>query len=289
MRTTLPLPTDPAPPVRARTRPWALLFAVLLALPHSAHAGPAGTPIPTPTASSSATPQPVTTPTAIAPCGNGIVDSGETCEPPDLTLDPANGQLRCRLDCTRCGDGVVQPYETCDDGNTVSGCDPKRPQRPLDSCLNNCFEPICADPARIKLDGELDVFDLHGGIRSMRAGATIDPTHRPFTVRLTSPDVAGGVVYEITLPTGLDSSGGRYRYKNKDARTSGGLARVALFKRKDAYGLTLRTYGNFDLANPHMTTHVLIGNEEWAVTGEWEALPKGWRLRPSGTVGASPP
>jgi hypothetical protein len=96
-------------------------------------------------------------------------------------------------------------------------------------------------------------------------------------------------VYETTLPAGLERSGGRYRYKNKDARTSGGLARVALFKCKDAYGLTLRTYGNFDLASAHMTTHVLIGDEEWSVTGLWGAMPKGWRLRPSGTVGASPP
>lgn len=224
-------------------------------------------------------------------CGDGVIDPGETCDPPDLTIDPLNGQLRCRLDCTRCGDGQVQSAdtETCDDGNTVSGCDPHHPQRVLDGCLNNCTEPICADPARIKFADDLDVFDLHGGIRSMGPGATIDPTHRPFTVRLTSPDVAGGVVYETTLPAGLDSSGARYRYKNKDARTSGGLARVALVKRKDAYGLTLRTYGHFDLANAHMTTHILIGDEEWSVSGLWEAMPKGWRLRPSGTVGASPP
>ena len=57
----------------------------------------------------------------------------------------------------------------------------------------------------------------------------------------------------------------------------------------DAYGLTLRTYGHFDLANAHMTTHVLIGNEEWSVSGVWEAMPKAWRLRSSGTVSASPP
>jgi cysteine-rich repeat protein len=275
------LPVEPDTPVRARAWPRTLLLAVLLASPHSAHAGSAGTPTVTPT--------PAATYTPVPPCGNGIVDPGETCDPPDLTIDPQNRQLRCRLDCTRCGDGQAQSYETCDDGNTVSGCDPKHLQRPLDGCQNNCTEPICADPARIKLGGVLGVFDLHGGITTMRPGPTIDPTLGPFTVRLTSPEVAGGVVYEATLPAGLEGSAGRYRYKNRDARTSGGLARVMLVKRKDAYGLTLRTYGNLDLANAHMTTHIVIGDQEWTVSGLWESTRKGWRLRASGTVGASPP
>ena len=224
-------------------------------------------------------------------CGNGTIDAGETCDPPDLSPDPLTGQVRCRIDCTRCGDGQVQnaDSETCDDGNTVAGCDPKHPQRVLDGCLNNCTEPICADPARIKFADVLDVLDLHGGIKSIGPGATIDPTLRPFTVRLTSSEVAGGVVYEITLPAGLEGSTGRYRYKNKDARTSGGVARVALVKRKDAYGLTLRTYGDFDLANAHMTTHILIGDEEWTVDGLWEPMPKGWRMRAPEVVDASPP
>jgi hypothetical protein len=245
---------------------------------------------PTPTATSSAAPQPTAT-LPIPPCGNGIVDPGETCDPPDLAPDPLTGQTRCRLDCTRCGDGHVQTAdtETCDDGNTVSGCDPKHPQRVLDGCLNNCSEPICADPARIKFGDDLDVFDLHGGIKPIGPQATFVPTMVPFTVRLTSPAVAGRVVYETTLPAGLEGSDGHYRYKNKDARTSGGLARVALLKRKDAYRLTLQTYGNLDLAVADMTTHVVIGDHEFSVRGVWQRTPKGWRLRPSGIVGASPP
>jgi hypothetical protein len=43
------------------------------------------------------------------------------------------------------------------------------------------------------------------------------------------------------------------------------------------------------LRRTHMTTHVVIGDEEWAVGGLWESTPKGWRLRASGIVGASPP
>jgi hypothetical protein len=283
------VPVEPDSPVRARTWRSTLLLAVALASPHFAHAG--GAPTPTPTATSSGAPQPTATFTPLPPCGNGVIDPGETCDPPDLTIDPLNGQFRCRVDCTRCGDGVAQHMdnETCDDGNTVSGCDPKHLQIPLDGCLNNCTEPICADPARIKFAGAFSVFDLHGGIEPGSAGATIEPTLVPFTVRLTSPEVPGGVVYETTLPAGLEGGAGRYRYKNKDARTNGGLARVALVERKGAYGVTLRTYGNFDLANVHMTTHILIGNEEWTVSGLWESMPNGWRLRASESVGAPPP
>ena len=37
----------------------------------------------------------------------GRPGDGETCDPPNLALDPVNGQINCRLDCTSCGDGVV--------------------------------------------------------------------------------------------------------------------------------------------------------------------------------------
>src|SRR5262249_33619252 len=38
-------------------------------------------------------------------CGNGRLDPGETCDPPDPTLDPQRpGEVKCRPDCTYCGD-----------------------------------------------------------------------------------------------------------------------------------------------------------------------------------------
>ena len=50
----------------------------------------------------------------------------------------------------------------------VSGCRPDKPQQPLDSCLNNCNEPICADPARIKFGTHdlPDLFSFHGRLIS---------------------------------------------------------------------------------------------------------------------------
>jgi hypothetical protein len=78
------------------------------------------------------------TPTFAQTCGDGVIDPGETCDPPDLTLDPVRGQYKCRVDCTSCGDGVVQTadYETCDAGEF--------PQ--CGYCRTNCSELIFGKP-----------------------------------------------------------------------------------------------------------------------------------------------
>ena len=61
-----------------------------------------------------------------ASCGDGLMQAGETCDPPGSLLPP-NDNL-CRNDCTFCGDGNTDPGEECDDGNDIDG----------DSCRNNC-------------------------------------------------------------------------------------------------------------------------------------------------------
>lgn len=63
-------------------------------------------------------------------CGDGVVDAGETCDPPNLALDPVTGQVLCRTDCTSCGDGVVDvgDHESCDAG----------PHPTCGWCLGNC-------------------------------------------------------------------------------------------------------------------------------------------------------
>lgn len=52
-------------------------------------------------------------------CGNGIIQFGETCDPPAMVGEPNE----CREECTFCGDTVIQDLEgeTCDDGNNVDG------------------------------------------------------------------------------------------------------------------------------------------------------------------------
>jgi hypothetical protein len=67
-------------------------------------------------------------------CGDGVIDAGETCDPPNPVPNPVTHQTECRPDCTFCGDGVTQPtdFETCDLGpNLICG-----------ACLQSCIEGI---------------------------------------------------------------------------------------------------------------------------------------------------
>ena len=67
-----------------------------------------------------------------ARCGDGVIDTGETCD--DGNTVAGDG---CAPACrpTVCGDGVLDPGEGCDDGNTVD----------TDDCTNACQSPRCGD------------------------------------------------------------------------------------------------------------------------------------------------
>jgi cysteine-rich repeat protein len=100
-------------------------------------------------------------------CGNGKVDTGETCDDGNRT-DDGNG---CSASCQKnavCGDGIVQSlYEQCDDGNTVSG-DGCEADCTL-SCGNGTLDPVEAcdgtpgcDPTCGLVATGLDDFDVAG-------------------------------------------------------------------------------------------------------------------------------
>lgn len=90
----------------------------------------------------------VNNPTSAAVCGNGMVETGETCDggSSSCTLNGYTGNRSCNNTCSgynacqatqSCGDGVVNGNETCDDGNTVSG----------DGCSASCLAEVTAPPA----------------------------------------------------------------------------------------------------------------------------------------------
>jgi hypothetical protein len=66
-------------------------------------------------------------------CGDGVIDPGETCDPPNPAFDPVTGQIECRPDCTSCGDGIIDVghEETCDSGpNAIcTECNPTCQER----------------------------------------------------------------------------------------------------------------------------------------------------------------
>ena len=77
-------------------------------------------------------------------CGDGTLDLGETCDPPQAPQSPTNAL--CRSSCTFCGDGIVQAGEECDDGNGIAD----------DECDNNCLinpPAICGD-GLLNVEGE---------------------------------------------------------------------------------------------------------------------------------------
>ncbi|MCC6850278.1 MAG: hypothetical protein IT294_17440 [Deltaproteobacteria bacterium] len=212
-------------------------------------------------------------------CGNGVLDSGETCDPPNLAVDPLTNQIECRLDCTSCGDGVVQAndQETCDDGNTVSGCRTDKPQKPLDDCLNSCRLPICDDPSRIKLTSDLDLLAFHGRLVAPQA---IDFSNQHFVIQLATPD--GTVLYRDSLLAGSvpQTTGTAWKYRNKAAKTAGGIYAMKIRGKDGYYIFTLQAYGDGGAAVADMRTQVFVGATEWALRGVWTELPggKGWRL-----------
>ncbi|MEO6028508.1 MAG: hypothetical protein ABIR79_16705, partial [Candidatus Binatia bacterium] len=212
-------------------------------------------------------------------CGNATVDAGETCDPPNLAIGP-NGQPICRLDCTACGDGVVQPNntETCDDGNLVSGCRLDKPQKPLDGCLNNCNEPICADPARIKYgsNDSPDLFTFHGRLISDKP---IDFVNKHFVIELR--DMNGDVLYRSSLVSGsIEVQNAKsVRYKDRGARAGGGVYQLKAKAAEGYYVLTLKAYGDLSTSVADMVTHAYVGDDEWAIRGLWTAQgSKGWKL-----------
>ncbi len=213
-------------------------------------------------------------------CGNGRIDPGETCDPPDPTPVPGRpGDVKCRPDCTFCGDGVVQGGhgETCDDGNLLSGCTPGRPNVPLDGCQNVCTAAICRAPSMIRLTGSKNAFTMRGWISPIAPAMAIDPRREAFVVELTDAD--GAVVFRSSLDAGaIQAKGSGFAFSNAAARLNGGIGKLKLLSRGGEYVVSVSAYGDLSAAADRMTTHLFIGSQEWTLAGRWVQKGNGWRL-----------
>jgi hypothetical protein len=80
-------------------------------------------------------------------CGNGIVESGEDCDPPDLlTCDATCHVIACETVPAACGNGVIDAGEACEPPGVAS-------------CGRDCQLAACQAPAL----GEIDVACVEGG------------------------------------------------------------------------------------------------------------------------------
>jgi hypothetical protein len=216
------------------------------------------------------------------PCGNGELDPGETCDPPDPTpipgVDPP--QPKCRQDCTFCGDGILQGMdgEACDDGNNVGGCRTHN-SFPIDDCQTNCTPPICRDPSKALLASSIDRFKFHGRLTTT---SPVDFSSRSFVLELTDP-TRKVVIFRASLPKGavVSKSGkpdGPFKFASKDAKRTGGLSKVKIKSQRGAYRASVVAYGNLLGSRTDMETRIRAGSAQWTVRGEWQLKGRVWKL-----------
>src|SRR4030095_16787243 len=92
-------------------------------------------------------------------CGNGNIDPGEQCEPPNTATCDANCQS-----LAICGNGILEPGEECDDGNLDNN----------DACSSLCLTLCVAQGSGCGDDGP-DVCGNNGGL-GIGGGASLIPT-----------------------------------------------------------------------------------------------------------------
>ncbi len=85
-------------------------------------------------------------------CGDGVTDTGETCDTGAGNSDAPDAPSGCRTDCSllRCGDGVTDSGETCDDGDDGvafggENCPSGNCNDPDASCRTDCTPQRCGD------------------------------------------------------------------------------------------------------------------------------------------------
>jgi hypothetical protein len=207
-------------------------------------------------------------------CGNGVLDPGETCEPPGSMVAAKSGgpaDRLCRADCTYCGDQIVNDSETCDDGDTIDGdC------APINNCRNDCSIPICGDPAEIKFRNppQFDFFNVYGRIIPI---ASFNPSIVPVSFTLT--DQQGNVRLSESLQAGQFVSGGKsWRFHDTSARTQGGIKSWTISPHNVGYTFRIQAYGSFRDVTSLMKGTLTIGSAQFTVDGKWIQKPNGWVL-----------
>jgi hypothetical protein len=247
----------------------------------------------------------------ICSCGDGLLEPGEGCEPPQLLPvencgngrdDDGDGRIDCR-DREDCPAFCKADAEDPDDAVTAIACDNHRACRVQFGRRAECFsvgtcDPTCQvanrcvridrDPAVIRFgrnEGDPDRFKFHG--RFPVAQAT-DLSLEGFSVTIANAD---GVIYTGSLLPGdlvgtLRRSGFTvYSFRDPTAKEGGirdGLGAVKLLFRTVRGRLNLlvrvKAFGDFSAASdPRMSIQIDAGSVGGYNEGDWTPITRGWR------------
>jgi hypothetical protein len=281
------------------------------------------------TGNSDTDPEACRTDCKIAFCGDGVLDNGigEQCDPPAI----AGGASNCYPDCTigpPCGNGVLDPGELCDppsppsahagedcsnriddNGNGLVDCgDPAcSGESAAPFCSGTCQPgsclPIKRDPVLLQFGEPNDFFSIHGRVDAEEM--SFDPTQVNFEIMIANR--FGTVLSAICDGSQLQPSGRlRWFTKDKSARFAegGGMYRCSLrFRRvlrEPSYTFKIRYYGDFSAANPNAPGNPGVDELQEMQTlvygvgqgnvgflrANWKPTGKGWQLRLSHLGGA---
>ena len=216
--------------------------------------------------------------TSASTCGNGLVQAGETCDPPSSTPSvPAGNTNLCRSDCTYCGDGILNGPETCDSGGT-----------PNRACHTNCTGRLAKDPGSI-------AFGVGGtGLDRLQINGRITP---PAPIDLANvnqlgislSDANNVVIFTQQLAASLLQPVGRkFKFRNRGAKSdpAGGFTDFQFSPHKDGYRIKLVVYGNLSGVTSEMTVDIFFivnapgggtAQSDYTSKATWVQTRRGWR------------
>jgi cysteine-rich repeat protein len=232
-------------------------------------------------------------------CGDGIIDPGEECDPPLVPLSEI-----CDNGIDDDGDGLVDCRDPdcpafCEVGGNIDRNEPCMTHRDcrvkfgsaascvsVGTCGSECLlENFCLridrDPARIRFGDLPERLDLFSGHGRFVVDAERDPTIGGFEMTLSNEH---GIIFAARLlPGQMIAKGKGFAYKDKAAKTVGGLS-LARLKYKIVKGevnlnFKVKAYGNFSAATePLMAIRIRVGTQAGFHEAEWELRKKGWML-----------
>jgi hypothetical protein len=153
----------------------------------------------------------------------------------------------------------------------------------------DCVDPDCAntppcpiahkDPTSIK-------FSRSGGLDTIKGHATLESSPvnvGGIEVGILLSDLQGNI-YGFTLPPGamVDTGSGKtFRYRNTDARLSGGVYQVKIKQRTGGYSFSFAAYGDLSGAdNEDMRLQFYMGDAPKpyiTIDAPWIQTPSGWK------------